>query len=154
MSGTPLTNNETVDVLADLLNAERQSLLQRVAELDPFVPPEQARLAELVRQAYAQQQEHVEDLGSMMIELGATPRPISHVLDQYSQTAHLHYLRLDYLLPNLLDALEALLARYRTAAEKLAPDSAAGQLVRRIRQRWQEQIEILQHHAPPAANTA
>jgi hypothetical protein len=144
------SNRHTTDALAELLDAERQSLLQRVAESDPFITDDQQRLAEVIQQMALQQERHIADLGRMILELGGSPEPPAVRLDLYSQTAHMHYLRLDYLLPNLLDDVNRLLEHYRRLAEQLAPDSPAGQLVRRLRQSWQDHLEALEHHAPAA----
>jgi len=139
-------NRHTTDALGELLDAERQSLLQRVAEADPFITDDQQRLAEVIQQMASQQERQITDLGRMIVELGGSPEPPAVRLDLYSQTAHMHYLRLDYLLPNLLDDVNRLLGQYRRLAEQLAPDSPAGQLVRRLRQSWQDHLETLEHH--------
>ena len=140
---TPLSAQQIAELLNQLLEAEWQSLLRRIAEASPYVPPDQARLGELLKGMADHQRQHFTDLAQMIIELDGTPTPLRCDMHRTQDG----YLRLNYILPNLCTDLQHLLERYRAAADQLPPDTAPGQLLRRIRQCWQEHLDTLQFHA-------
>ena len=72
---TPLSTQQTAELLNQLLEAEWQSLLRRVGEASPYVPPDQTRLDELLKRMAEHQRQHFTGLARMIIELeAADPR--------------------------------------------------------------------------------
>lgn len=123
-----MSEARAIDVLNGLLAATRNSPLAHLADSAMFFSSAGADEAEAIQAMIADENAHAAALAELMIELGESPRPMP--LD--AQTAGLHYLDVQFLLPKLLQAKEALLAVYASARASLAGSPRALEVVSRL----------------------
>ena len=129
----------TVDILNELLVNEQRRLATRLAESNVFVSRPAAENMRLVHRMAEESREHDAWLVASITELGGVPGP--RVGD--ITTADVHYQELRRVLPRLLADHEALIRKYKLAAERLNTEPRAVEVVQRILARHQADLEIL-----------
>lgn len=130
--------NQAVNVLDDLLAAERASLLQRLGESGPFVSWSATEDHALVRQMLADEHEHVRDLVEGILKLRGSPSPAVVPTD----TGGVHYLQLAFLMPQVIADKRRLVKKYESAPPP--DDRLAEALVSRILQTHRRHLAELE----------
>ena len=146
-----MDNPAIAAALNQLLDAEQQSLVLRVAESTPFVSLAEVAAGNLVRAMAQASRTHREQLTEMILDLGGQPVP--RRADLFS--GDLHYLDLFSVLPRLLEAQDSLVARYRQLTPQLASVHRAAALAGKILARHEADLQKLRMVIPaqPAALT-
>lgn len=140
--------NQAVDVLDDLLAAERAGLLQRLGESGPFVSWSATEDHALIRKMLADERNHERDLVEMILKLRGSPSP--SVLP--TNTGGVHYLQLAYLMPQVIADKRRLIKVYEAASP--TDDRSAEALIHRIlkdHRRHLAQLEKLHANLVPSA---
>jgi uncharacterized membrane-anchored protein YhcB (DUF1043 family) len=144
------TNERLNDVLIDL----GRSLLQYVGESWPWTSDEEAAERDAVERMVAEQRDTVLQLAALLDD-----RKHRITYGQYpSDYTSLHYVALDYLLDQLAGEQRTLVKELSAAAEELASDGEARDLVAAAAEqaaRHQRELEALiaRRNAPAAAAT-
>ena len=144
-----MDNPAVAAVLNQLLDAEQQSVVLRVAESTPFVSLAEVAAGNLVRGMARSSRTHREQLTEMILNLGGQPVPRRADL----LSGNLHYLDLFSVLPRLLEAQESLVSQYRQRSPRLASDRQAADLAGKILARHEADLQKLRD-AIPARPTA
>jgi bacterioferritin (cytochrome b1) len=144
-----MDNPAVAAVLNQLLDAEQQSLVLRVAESTPFISLAEVAAGNLVRAMAQASRTHREQLTEMILDLGGQPVPGRADLP----SGNLHYLDLFSVLPRLLEAQESLVAQYKQRSPRLASDRQAAELAGKILTRHETDLQKLRTIIPiqPAA---
>jgi len=114
-------HDEAIHVLNDLLAAERQSLIARLAEASPYVPWPAAEESLLLRRMIDDHKRHERELAEMILRIGGTPAYATYP----SSAGDVHYLRLDYLMPRIIAAARELVRAYETCGGTGHPEADA-----------------------------
>lgn len=105
-----MSDQVAINTLNKLLSAEYESLIPRLREADPFVSWPAADDRALVEQMLADVEAHERDLTEMIIRLRGMPLP-----PRYSaETSSVHYIKLDYLMPAVIDSVRRLIVTYES----------------------------------------
>jgi hypothetical protein len=128
-----------IDVLNELLTVEQRRLSIRLMEAKIFVSQLAIDDLRIVQRLADQSTEHCAWLVGAITKLGGVPG--IRVADVTS--ADLHYQELRRVLPRMVSDHKALIEKYRIAAERVAADSEAAEVVGRILRRHQEDLEVL-----------
>lgn len=128
----------TVDLLNDVLSSHQRSLLLRLGEAAPFIPPEDAGRVEALRAMIGDEAEHVARLTEAVIDRGGCP--VSALPDPRS--GRLHYVNLRSVLPQVINDERRQLAVCERAAGRLADDGAR-RLILRIADRHRDHLRTL-----------
>ena len=139
-----MDNPAVAAVLNQLLDAEQQSVVLRVAESTPFISFAEVAAGNLVRAMAQTIRNNRETLTEMILDLGGQPMPRRAAL----LTAHLHYLDLYAVMPNLLESQESLVAQYRQWSPRLASDRKAAELAGKILARHEADLQKLRTVIP------
>jgi len=134
-----MDNPPVAAVLNQLLDAEQQSLVLRVAESTPFVSLSEVTARNLIRAMAQASRMHRELLSEMILDLGGQPVPRRADL----LSGNLHYLDLFAMLPQIIDAQESLDVRYRQLTPRLASDRRAAALAGQILARHEADLQKL-----------
>jgi hypothetical protein len=114
-------SDQPVRVLNALLAAEYANLIQRLGEATPFVTGSAAADSLLVQQMLADHRRHLRDLAAMIQRLRGTPVPPNYP----TSIGGVHYLRLDYLMPQVIAGLRRLIQTYETCGGAGHPEADA-----------------------------
>ncbi len=105
-----MSDPQPVDQLNALLAAEYAGLLPRLREADPYISWPAAADRLLIEKLLADVAAHEHELIVLIYKLRGAP--ISRRYD--AKTASLHYLRFDYLMPEILQSLRELIRAYES----------------------------------------
>jgi len=106
-----MSHQNAVDALNDLLAAEYESLIPRLAQADPYVSWPAADDRALIEQMLADVEAHKRDLTQLILKLRGSPVP-----PRYStETGGLHYVQLSYLMPAVIQSVREMIAAYESA---------------------------------------
>ena len=140
-------NKTAVDKLNRLLAAEYASLVHRLAEADPYVAWTSADDRALVERMAADEKAHIQALSDLIFDLRGAPVPPSYP----TEVSGIHYLQLDYLMPQIIAGKRRLVAAYEAAGA--TGDARADGLVRRHLADHQRHLsELLKLHSNLAAS--
>jgi len=142
-----MDNPTVAAALNQLLDAEQQSLVLRVAESTPFISLEEVAAGNVVRAMAQASRAHRASLTELILDLGGQPVPRRAVL----LSGNLHYLDLQATMPQLLHAQEALIALYKQVAPRLSSEPRAAQQVNRILARHESDLAKLTCSLPAQA---
>lgn len=134
-------------MLDDCLRAEQHSLLPRLAQCAVFLSWASADEHYAARQMVSEEQEHMAWLVNMINELGETPTPAHANI----RTTSLHFVELQYVMPQIVQDKQQLVRSYETASGRLAGNTDATQLLNKIVTRHRMHLETLQAIARKAA---
>lgn len=133
-----MSNERTVDILNDLLEAEFSTLSQHLGECSPFVSMQSAEDQALLKRIGAEAREHQQAVADLIFRLRGTPRPPR----MPTELGSIHYLTLAYLMPQIIAGLKALVRRYETASGTGNPEADA--LISRIAAKYRTQLAELE----------
>jgi|CXWL01.1.fsa_nt_gi bacterioferritin (cytochrome b1) len=139
-----MDNPAIAAVLNQLLDAEQQSLVLRIAESMPYVSLAEVAAGNLVRAMAQTSRTHREQLTEMILDFGGQPVPRRADL----LSGNLHYLDLFAMLPLLLEAQESLVAQYKQRSPRLASDRKAAELAGKILARHEADLQKLRAAIP------
>jgi len=135
-----MSDEDVIGLLNDLLELESRSLVTRLGEARPFVGWAGAEDGPVLQQIIEQEADHQRRLVAAIEALDGVPRPARN--DTLS--AGLHYLSVQYLLPQIVEEKQRLIAAYRQSADKTPADGPAAAVVADILARHQAHLERLQ----------
>ena len=139
-----MDNPAVAAVLNQLLDAEQQSLVLRVAESTPFISLAEVAAGNVMKEMARTARSNREALTEMILDLGGQPVP--RRADLF--TSNLHFLDLYAILPHLLQAQESLEAQSRQLTPLLASDRRAAALARKILARHEADLQKLRSVIP------
>lgn len=151
-----MDNPAVAAVLNQLLDAEQQNLVLRIAESTPFVSMAEVTTWTHIRNMAQASQTHRAKLTDLILDLGGQPVPRRADL----LTGNLHYLDLFSVLPRVVEAQEAIDSLYRQRTPQLASEPRAAQLAGAILARHEADLakicQLVSHSAPSISrsNTA
>ncbi len=129
-----MTEPMIIDVLNELLAAERSAPALRLIESTVFVSRAAAEDIIVVRRMVEQSQQHAGRLTEVILQLGGSPGlRVGDVM-----TAGLHFLELRSAMPYLLTELEGLVRKYHAASARVSSESQAVDVVGEILARHEE----------------
>ncbi len=129
-----MTEAMTIDVLNELLAAERSAPAKRLIESTVFVSRAASGDIFVLRRMGVQSQEHAAWLTELILQLGGSPG--LRVGDVMS--AGLHFLELRSAMPYLLTQSEELVRKYHAASARVSSESQAVDVVGKILTRHEE----------------
>ena len=129
-----MTEPMIIDVLNELLAAERSAPAHRLIESTVFVSRAAAEDIFVVRRMTEQSQEHAAWLTEVILQLGGSPG--LRVGDMTS--AGLHFQELRSAMPYLLTQSEGLVRKYHAASARVSSESQAVDVVGKILARHEE----------------
>jgi bacterioferritin (cytochrome b1) len=135
-----MSDEDVIGLLNDLLELESCSLVARLGEAYPFMGRSAAEHGAVFQQMVEQEADHQRRLVGAIEALDGVPRPARG--DTLS--AGLHYLNLEYLLPQIVEEKQRLIAAYRRSADEIPTDGPAAAVVADILARHQAHLERLQ----------
>lgn len=135
-----MSDEDVIGLLNDLLELESRSLVTRLGEARPFVGWAAAEDGPILQQMVDQEADHQRRLAEAIEALDGVPRPARN--DTLS--AGLHYLNVQYLLPQIVEEKQRLIQAYRQAADNTPTDGPAAVVVANILARHQGHLERLQ----------
>ncbi len=135
-----------LDVLNELLAAEQRSLPVRMFESTVFVSPLSVEQCADVERMARISREHDAWLSELILELGGALGP--RIGDVTS--ADLHFQELHHVVPRLVHAQETLIDLYVAAAQRVAGEPKARELLERIIARHRQALDVLR----PASSEA
>lgn len=139
-----MDNPAVASVLNQLLDAEQQSLVLRVAESTPFVSLAEVPAWTQIRNMAKSSQKHRAALSELILDFGGQPAPRRGDL----ATGNLHYLDLFSVLPRVVEAQESLDALYRRLTPQLASEPRAARLANAILARHESDLQKLRQLVP------
>jgi hypothetical protein len=132
--------DKAVKILNDLLAAESSCLISRLRECDAYVAWASANDRLAVDRMIADNAAHQHDLVSMILKLRGYPTPAQFATMPGGE----HYLRLDFLMPQVIASVKSLVAQYASAGP--TGNAEADAMVARIltiHKRHLRELEIL-----------
>ena len=141
-----MSNEAAIDLLNDLLQLEEGSLLPRLRESSVFVSWASAGELQAVQRMIDEENEHRGQLVESIIRLGGDPLPVSADI----RSAGIHFLRLDFILPRVLESHRRLLSAYEAAASQTCSNPVAAEVVSSITEchrKHNDQLEQLASRA-------
>lgn len=127
-----------VQTLNRLLAAEYGNLIQRLAEADPFVTGQSAADHAEAERMLEDIKRHQRELAQMIIRLRGAPVPPNYP----TSLGGVHYLKLSYLMPQVIAGVRELVRLYEQAGTTGDPEADA--LVARILADHQRHLATLQ----------
>lgn len=115
-----------IETLNRLLDAEYGSLVHRLGESNPFVTWPAAADRAVVEKIVADVGRHQHELVEMILSLRGAPVPPSYP----TSTGGVHYLKLSFLMPQVIASMRQLVQTYETAGSTGRPQADA--LISRI----------------------
>jgi len=138
-----------VDTLNDLLGAEFVSLIPRLGEASPFVTWPATEDQALIRQMLADAQTHQRELTQLILALRGSPNPPRYD----AEVGALHYVKLSYLMPEVIESVRRLIAAYESAGPTGSAEADA--LIARHLKTYQQHLAHLEKlHTGGAATTS
>lgn len=133
-----MAESAVLDILNELLAAEQRSLPVRMFESTVFVSQVSVDHCADVDRLARISREHSAWLSELILELGGALGP--RIGDVTS--ADLHYQELHHVVPRLLRAQKTLVDLYVTAAQRVAAEPKARELVQRIITRHRQALDV------------
>lgn len=134
-----------VDVLKELLDAERNNIIRFMHEGSPYLSRATAEIRRPLQDMVDANTRHVRNLGELIISMGGNPSPMPPII---SEEQYLAFLSLKFLLPKLVHAEELTIQRYESALQALADaPPEARQLVESHLAQHRAQLQILRSAA-------
>lgn len=141
--------DHAIDTLNRLLDAEYSSLVHRLGESNPFVTWPAAADRAVVEKIVADVRRHQHELVEMILSLRGAPVPLRYP----TALSGMHYLKLSFLMPQVLASMRELVKTYESAGSTGRPQADA--LIARIladHKRYLAELEKLHANlAQPAA---
>ncbi len=110
---TATANDQAVDVLNRLLQAEYHSLVPRLAEVRPFVDWDDAELRALVERLTADAETHIRDIAEAIIQLrGAPVTPRRCIM-----STGMHYIQLEIIIPDVIADIRKMIDTYKAVGQ-------------------------------------
>jgi len=134
-----MSEQDRLEILSDLLNMLRYSLLQYLGESSPWTDRESQSRLETFSGLVRRQQFQAERLASLLNERRAVISSANYPED----CSQLHYVSLDYVKPKLIDNAKKIVATLDRAAEELSDDPEALRLVEQLKADEEQTIEAL-----------
>jgi hypothetical protein len=106
-----MSHQNAVDTLNELLGAEFASLIPRLGEAAPRVTWPATEDQALLRRVLADAQTHQRELTQLILKLRGSPNPPRYA----AETGGVHYVKLSYLMPEVIESMRRLIAAYETA---------------------------------------
>jgi hypothetical protein len=134
-----------VDVLGELLDAERNNVIRFMGEGSPHLSRTTADVRRPLEDMVNANSRHVRDLADKIIALHGIPAPMNTIV---SEEQYLAFLSLKFLLPKLVHAEALIIQRYESALTALgdAPDDVSD-LVNSLLAEHRAQYAILEKAA-------
>lgn len=123
-----MSDQASLQILGDLLNRIRYSLLQYVGETWPWTAPSEQERQETFNGLVRRQQFSAERLASLLIDRRAVVSGSNYPKD----CSELHFVTLDYAKTKLIANAESIVAALKDAASKLSHDPEALRLVEQL----------------------
>ena len=141
-----MRNEAAIDLLNDLLQQEERSLLPRLRESTVFVSWASAGEHVVVERMIDEANEHRGWLVAAIIRLGGEPLPgLADI-----RSASIHFLELDFVLPQVVESHRGLLSVYEAAASEASLNPVTSEVVSRIIERHRKHGEQLDELASRA----
>ena len=134
-----MTDQRVLDILNELLAATEKSPHACLAEAGVFFSSTGTQEYEALQRIGEEEQRYTAELADLLLELGGSPA----LGTPDFQTAHLHFLDLNFVLTEVLRSKERLLAAGESALGQLPGSTPAYQLVCRITAAHREHIALL-----------
>jgi bacterioferritin (cytochrome b1) len=129
-----MTEPMIIDVLNELLAAERSAPSERLIESIVFISPAAAEDSVVVRRMAEQSQQHAAWLTEVILQLGGSPGlRVGDVM-----TAGLHFVELRSAMPYLLTEVEGLVRKYHAASARVSSEPQAAEVIGKILARHEE----------------
>ena len=106
-----MASERVVDTLNNLLAAEYASILPRLRQSDPFVSLSAAADRTEAQGLMQDNQRHEGELSNLIMDLRGAPVPPAYDID----TTGYHYVTLEYLVPQIIQSVQSLIASYTSA---------------------------------------
>lgn len=106
-----MANEHAIDTLNALLAAEYASILPRLRQSDPFVSLSATDDRVTAYGLVNDSQRHEQALADLIMDLRGAPVPPSYDID----TTSYHYVTLEYLVPQIIQSVQQLIAAYTAA---------------------------------------
>lgn len=106
-----MASQRVVDTLNALLAAEYASILPRIRQSDPFVSLSAADDRAAAQSLMQQNERHEGELSKLIMELRGSPVSPAFDID----TTSYHYVTLEYLVPQIIQSVQGLIAAYTAA---------------------------------------
>jgi hypothetical protein len=103
--------NDAVTILNRMLRVEYGSLLCRLTDANPYITWNSAQDALLVGQMCADESQALGELVTAILDLRGAPVPRNYPIS----TGGVHFLSLDFLMPQVIASKKALVAAYESA---------------------------------------
>lgn len=139
-----------VAILNELLAAEQSSVLARLNESTVFVSRLSAEASAKVNKMAAAQREHCAWLSESILAQGGSLGPRL----QDVSSSDLHFQELHHIMPRVIADREAIIAKYKLAADRFSTESAVDGLISRILARHQDELTSLAGPLERPATTA
>jgi len=108
---TAMSDQQAVDILNKLLDAENMSFVARLSEASPFAAPSETSQYLLISRLAAEARLRRQRLTNLILKLRGSPTPPRRAID----TTALHYMNVAHLLPRVAAALRDLAGAYSAA---------------------------------------
>lgn len=135
-----MASAQTIEALHRLFTAEFRCPTARWRQATPYIEWNDTHEETAIRAIAAEDREHLAWLAELLLARGSSPPPASYATD----TAHIHYVQLQALLPRLIRAERELIAAYQSAGAALADDPEAARRVSEITGQHTRHLETLQ----------
>ncbi|MCB9852040.1 MAG: hypothetical protein H6819_03005 [Phycisphaerales bacterium] len=106
-----MSSQRVVETLNQLLAAEYASILPRLRQSDPFVSLAAAEDRDTAYGLVQDSERHEKALTDLIMSLRGAPVPVSYDID----TTSYHYVTLEYLMPQIIQGVQSLIAAYSSA---------------------------------------
>lgn len=137
-------------ILNELLAAEQRAIAPRLFESTVFVSALSISEFPVVQRIVQQAQRNCERLTTKILECGGVPAPRLPV----AAMANMHFQDLHHVVPLVIADQEALVRTYKAAAQQLAPEPGAAELVTRILELHFDELEELRRLLEETSNGA
>ncbi len=116
---TAMSDQQAVDTLNKLLDAENMSFVTRLGEACPFAASSEALEQTLIASLAADGRLRRERLTELILKLRGSPTPPRRAID----TSSLHYMDVAHLVPRVAASLRDLVSAYTAAARTDSPEA-------------------------------
>ena len=134
----------TIDLLNTLLAAEARSMVRRLGESQPFIGQGPIEQTEIVPQLLAEHSAITEAITEEILRLRGCPAP--SLPD--ASSAGLHYLDLQYLLPQVIESEKQTVRVYESVIARLEDAGLTAPLAQDLLNRHQQRIARLEAFQP------
>lgn len=137
-----MSHAKTIQLLNTLLEAEYGNLIQRLGEAAPHVDWPAAADSLLVQRMLEDHRRHERELAEMILRLRGSPIPPTYP----TSVGGVHYLRLEYLMPQVIAGVKELIRTYETCGGAAHPEADAV-LARNLADHKRHLAELTRLHA-------